>query len=119
MMSPTAQATFRERFGIEPWTDVYGQTECMPITATPIALPACCAVDTTPEAAAAWSGFTPASTLLDAPFVLEGQGIESSWRPENHGGRFGGPTRLREALGGDVVCSSAWLAPCIQSIITT
>ena len=44
------------------------------------------------------NGFTPASTLLDAPFVLEGQGIESSWRPENHGGRFGGPTRLREAL---------------------
>jgi penicillin-binding protein 1A len=48
--------------------------------------------------AAMENGFTPASTLLDAPFVLEGQGIESSWRPENHGGRFGGPTRLREAL---------------------
>jgi penicillin-binding protein 1A len=48
--------------------------------------------------AALEDGFTPASTLLDAPVVLEGQGIESSWRPENHGGRFGGPTRLREAL---------------------
>jgi hypothetical protein len=33
--------------------------------------------------AALENGFTPASTLLDAPFVLEGQGIESSWRPEN------------------------------------
>jgi penicillin-binding protein 1A len=44
------------------------------------------------------NGFTPASTLLDAPFVLEGQGIESSWRPENSHGVFGGPTRLREAL---------------------
>jgi penicillin-binding protein 1A len=48
--------------------------------------------------AALENGFTPASTLLDAPFVLEGQGIESSWRPENSHGHFGGPTRLREAL---------------------
>ncbi len=48
--------------------------------------------------AALEDGFTAASTLLDAPFVLEGKGIESSWRPENDRGRFGGPTRLREAL---------------------
>jgi penicillin-binding protein 1A len=48
--------------------------------------------------AALENGFTPASTLLDAPFVLEGQGIEDSWRPENSHGHFGGPTRLREAL---------------------
>jgi penicillin-binding protein 1A len=48
--------------------------------------------------AALENGFTPASTLLDAPFVLEGQGIESSWRPENSHGHFGGPTRLRDAL---------------------
>jgi penicillin-binding protein 1A len=48
--------------------------------------------------AALENGFTPASTLLDAPFVLEGQGIESSWRPENSERAFGGPTRLRTAL---------------------
>jgi penicillin-binding protein 1A len=48
--------------------------------------------------AALENGFTPASTLLDAPFVMEGQGIEESWRPENSHGHFGGPTRLREAL---------------------
>ena len=48
--------------------------------------------------AAMENGFTPATTLLDAPVVMEGQGIESSWRPENHGGSFGGPTRLRQAL---------------------
>ena len=48
--------------------------------------------------AALENGFTPASELLDAPFVLEGNGIESSWRPENSHGKFGGPTRLREAL---------------------
>lgn len=48
--------------------------------------------------AALENGFTPASVLLDAPVVLEGEGIEASWRPENSGGEFHGPTRLREAL---------------------
>jgi len=43
-------------------------------------------------------GFTPASVLLDAPIVLEGDGMETSWRPENSTGKFNGPTRLREAL---------------------
>jgi crotonobetaine/carnitine-CoA ligase len=33
-MSIPAQVAFRNRFGIEPWTDVYGQTECMPISLT-------------------------------------------------------------------------------------
>jgi crotonobetaine/carnitine-CoA ligase len=35
-MSPTAQDAFRERFGIEPWTEVFGQTECIPVTITPL-----------------------------------------------------------------------------------
>lgn len=35
-MSPAAQQQFRERFGIEPWTEVLGQTECVPFTATAI-----------------------------------------------------------------------------------
>jgi crotonobetaine/carnitine-CoA ligase len=30
-----AQATFRERFGVDPWVDIFGQTECMPTTLTP------------------------------------------------------------------------------------
>lgn len=33
-MSLAGQHEFRERFGIEPWTDVFGQTECIPITIT-------------------------------------------------------------------------------------
>ena len=33
--------------------------------------------------AALENGFTPASVMLDAPFVIEGQGIEETWRPEN------------------------------------
>jgi penicillin-binding protein 1A len=44
------------------------------------------------------NGFTPASVLLDAPIVLEGDGLEQSWRPENSHGEFSGPMRLREAL---------------------
>lgn len=48
--------------------------------------------------AALENGFTPASVLLDAPIVMEGDGMETSWRPENDGGQFRGPTRLREAL---------------------
>jgi penicillin-binding protein 1A len=43
-------------------------------------------------------GFTPASVILDAPVVIEGQNLEDSWRPENDSGKFYGPTRLRDAL---------------------
>jgi penicillin-binding protein 1A len=42
-------------------------------------------------------GFTPASIILDAPIVLDGNG-EDTWRPENSTREFGGPTRLRDAL---------------------
>jgi penicillin-binding protein 1A len=45
------------------------------------------------------NGFTAASVLLDAPFVLDTAGAEESWRPHNDAGdRFRGPMRLREAL---------------------
>src|SRR5690606_16231567 len=48
--------------------------------------------------AALEDGFTPASVLLDAPIVLEGDDMETAWRPENYSRQFHGPTRLREAL---------------------
>jgi carnitine-CoA ligase len=35
-LSPQSQQEFRERFGIEPHAQMYGQTECMPITCTPV-----------------------------------------------------------------------------------
>ncbi|WP_067671504.1 AMP-binding protein [Nocardia miyunensis] len=38
-LGPADQERFRERFGIDPWTEVYGQTECMPVTVTPISAP--------------------------------------------------------------------------------
>jgi penicillin-binding protein 1A len=43
-------------------------------------------------------GFTTASIINDAPFVLDDAALESSWRPQNNARRFYGPTRLREAL---------------------
>jgi len=49
-------------------------------------------------AAALDSGFTPASIINDAPVVFNDKNLEDMWRPENDGGKFYGPTRLREAL---------------------
>ncbi|WP_027950634.1 penicillin-binding protein 1A [Haliea salexigens] len=48
--------------------------------------------------AALEAGFTAASIINDAPVVLEDTSLEDIWRPENDGGRFYGPTRLRWAL---------------------
>jgi penicillin-binding protein 1A len=48
--------------------------------------------------AALEDGFTPASTLLNAPLVVGAPGLEATWRPENDTGSFGGPVRLRVAL---------------------
>ena len=48
--------------------------------------------------AALASGYTPASIINDAPVVLADNALEGIWRPENDGGKFHGPTRLRWAL---------------------
>ena len=44
------------------------------------------------------AGYTAASIINDAPIVLEDASLEGIWRPENDGGEFFGPTRLRWAL---------------------
>lgn len=43
-------------------------------------------------------GFTAATMINDAPVVFDDSSLESTWRPENSGGKFQGPTRLRQAL---------------------
>jgi crotonobetaine/carnitine-CoA ligase len=35
-VTAAGQQMFRERFGVDPWVDVFGQSECMPIMATPL-----------------------------------------------------------------------------------
>ncbi len=48
--------------------------------------------------AALQNGFTPATIVNDSPVVIQDAALEGAWRPENDGGTFLGPTRLREAL---------------------
>ncbi|MAJ81045.1 MAG: peptidase [Porticoccaceae bacterium] len=49
-------------------------------------------------ASALKNGFTAATLINDAPVVFNDEKLEETWRPENDGGKFFGPTRLREAL---------------------
>lgn len=44
------------------------------------------------------NGFTPASIINDAPIVIENTATGVAWRPENDGGTFSGPMRLRQAF---------------------
>jgi penicillin-binding protein 1A len=48
--------------------------------------------------AALLNGFTAASIINDAPIVKYDDVLEKVWRPENYGGKFNGPTRLRKGL---------------------
>ena len=43
-------------------------------------------------------GYTAASIINDAPVVFSNTGLAKAWRPTNDGGKFYGPTRLRQAL---------------------
>ncbi len=42
--------------------------------------------------------YTPATLINDSPVVFADAGLESIWRPENDGGKFLGPIRMRQAL---------------------
>jgi penicillin-binding protein 1A len=44
------------------------------------------------------NGFTPATLINDSPVVFDDSNLENAWRPENSGGEFLGPIRLRKAL---------------------
>ncbi len=49
-------------------------------------------------AAALENGFTPSTLILDAPFVMDqGEGLKT-WKPENYGKQFYGPSTLRIGL---------------------
>ena len=49
-------------------------------------------------AAALENGFTPSTLVLDAPFVMEqGEGLKT-WKPENYGKQFYGPSTLRTGI---------------------
>ncbi len=46
-------------------------------------------------AAALENGFTPSTLVLDAPFVMEQGEGKKTWKPENYGKKFYGPSTLR------------------------
>ena len=43
-------------------------------------------------------GYTPATLVNDSPKVFKEDSVSEAWRPQNHSGKFYGPTRLRYAL---------------------
>jgi len=44
------------------------------------------------------NGFTPSTLVLDAPFVInQGEGLKT-WKPENYGKKFYGPSTLRTGI---------------------
>ena len=44
------------------------------------------------------SGFTPATIVLDAPFVIDQGGGQGKWKPANYSRKFYGPTPMRMGL---------------------
>ena len=49
-------------------------------------------------AAALENGFAPTTLVLDAPFVMDqGEGLKT-WKPENYGKKFYGPSTLRTGI---------------------
>ena len=48
--------------------------------------------------AALENGFTPSTLVLDAPFVMEQGEGQKTWKPENYGKIFYGPSTLRNGL---------------------
>ena len=49
-------------------------------------------------AAALENGFTPSTLVLDAPFVMEQGEGKKTWKPENYGKKFYGPSTLRKGI---------------------
>jgi len=49
-------------------------------------------------AAALENGFSPSTLVLDAPFVMEQGEGKKTWKPENYGKKFYGPSTLRTGI---------------------
>lgn len=49
-------------------------------------------------AAALDNGYTPSSVVLDAPLELSQGPGQATWRPQNYGGKFYGPSTLRTGI---------------------
>jgi len=88
-----AQDAFRERFGVEPWVDIFGQSECMPVMATALSSPA-----RDPAGCGTPAPDLEVALLDDAGNVLEGEATgEICLRPKAPYAMFDGYFEQPEA----------------------
>jgi crotonobetaine/carnitine-CoA ligase len=87
------QQTFRERFGVEPWVDIFGQSECMPVMATALSSPA-----RDPAGCGVPAEDLEVALLDDDGEIIEGQGVgEICLRPKHRFAMFDGYFERPEA----------------------
>jgi carnitine-CoA ligase len=99
-LSLEMQATFRDRFGVDPWVDIFGQTECMPTTLTALS-----SNRRDPNGCGIGAPDLDVSLLDDEGIVLHGEATgEICLRPQApHAmfeGYFNNPTATVEAFRG-------------------
>jgi carnitine-CoA ligase len=99
-LSLESQATFRNRFGVDPWVDIFGQTECMPTTLTPLS-----SAQRDPNGCGIGAPDLEVALLDDEGYVLDGEATgEICLRPKTpyamFEGYFDNPTATLEAFRG-------------------
>ena len=99
-LSLESQATFRNRFGVDPWVDIFGQTECMPTTLTPLS-----SGQRDPNGCGIGAPDLEVALLDDEGYVLDGEATaEICLRPKTpyamFNGYFDNPTATLEAFRG-------------------
>jgi carnitine-CoA ligase len=67
-LSLESQATFRDRFGVDPWVDIFGQTECMPATLTSLS-----SAQRDPNGCGVGAPDLEVALLDDEGYVLDGE----------------------------------------------
>jgi crotonobetaine/carnitine-CoA ligase len=99
-LSLESQATFQDRFGVDPWVDIFGQTECMPTTLTSLS-----SEQRDPNGCGIGAPDLDVALLDDEGYVLEGEATgEICLRPKaphaTFEGYFDNPTATLEAFRG-------------------
>jgi crotonobetaine/carnitine-CoA ligase len=99
-LSLESQEIFRNRFGVDPWVDIFGQTECMPTTLTSLS-----SNQRDPNGCGIGAPDLEVALLDDDGYVLEGEATgEICLRPKTpcsmFEGYFDNPTATLEAFRG-------------------
>ena len=92
-LSLGAQQVFRDRFGVEPWVDIFGQSECMPATLTPLS-----SDQRDPRGCGIAARDLEVELLDDDGRIVEGEGVgELCLRPRERFAMFDGYFERPEA----------------------